>query len=580
MINNNIKDRFAYLIYAICAVAIIYLVFSLTPFLIGPWESYHIYNSFSEIYGPPIKMTIQVGANTAGHYGDNYGLINSWAYIVRKLHLTINLFNIRFISVLSGFISLLLFYKISSRWFGRNTSFMITALLAVNETFLLFEHYLLPQMFTFAAILFLLERFQVLYEKTDKIKILVCITFGLAASLCAMNYLLSRLFLIFIFILQLKMVFTDKFHFKISRETVSINLKKLFATWVSYLAFLGIFHISNIAYTFKKVFIFSDLGEYSTGTSSFISNTLYNIPFMAKHVFLDIPFLKPSLPYFILGDAKYHLITFPILFLTLLGLLIALKHLKTFENALILYITGMMFFIMNMSMVYPVFPDGTQTTTLSSFRTFYMLLPIFLLVGVFYKKLSQILQRRMNNHHLLSELIMFFIPFFILGFYSNLRSYKGLNSFYKSNHFDFKEEAPRKKYTDQELKENLNMNFRLTEIQDGIYYRNQVYLKMLADKIQTRLMDYSTPLNSKIFINLPIEKYTPAYYDLCCSLRVKPYLKTFLSIYLFDLGIRNNYFESNGLYRFKEAQVYISVNEKEKNQILKDFPGITELTIN
>ena len=103
---------------------------------------------------------------------------------------------------------------------------------------------------------------------------------------------------------------------------------------------------------------------------------------------------------------------------------------------------------------------------------------------------------------------------------------------------------------------------------------------MLAEKIKDTMKNNHDSENKKYIVHLPVEKYTPTYYNLCCSLREKPYLKTFLSIYLFDLGIMNNYLVSSGFYRFKNSQLYITTTKSEQMKVLRDFPDIVGLEIN
>jgi hypothetical protein len=593
VISKDSASNFERFGYGVAILLLLYISLFTQPGLIGPWEAFHFFNSFYDKSGPQIIMGIYEGADTAGHHGPfNYGLVNFYTYFVNKLGIVPTTFAVRLLSELTGLMSLALFFVISRRWFGGRIALAITLLFGINETFLLYEHTLVPQMFTMLGILMLTERFQALYEKSSGRAQTIgrSITLGLACAYCALNYAFGRIFLVFILLLQFKMIFTDIQLFSIAKNKIRKNTFALIITWVSFLLALLAMYPNNIRLFFAKKFLFNDLGEYATSATDYLSYFKFNAPFIWNHLLLGRPFLAESIPFFTMGDAKYQLIAAPILVLFILGLFCALRDFtreifngqKNLCLTLVMSLLGILFLTLNMSLVYPINSDGTQNNTVVLFRAFYLCLPIFWIIGFAVKYLFSWLRAISPERYSNIFFFVIFCPVFIHGVAIHLKNLDKLNDFVESHTFDFSQPAPRRDFvTEQlELEKTIGQRPRMIETQQGIFLKNQVYMKKLAQKVAARIREIDPQGTKKLAMELPLDFYTPRYYHLCCGLAVRPYLKLFLSVYLFDFGIPNSYLDDSGQNRFDNARLYVSTSPGETVALMAKVPGVEKITLN
>ena len=181
----NIKTVEAkYVSISLLLLIVLFLAFNHYPPTISLYGGAEIYKDFIPTHNPPLIFSISEDPSTTGPF-------NSFGYAALMLsryisdYLGHSLSNIRLPSMIYGLIALFLFYVVVNRWFYWKVALVSTFLLATNQHFLMFQHFLLPQMVTLASILFCIERFQNLLTNNSKFAIL---SFGFACALTTLNY--------------------------------------------------------------------------------------------------------------------------------------------------------------------------------------------------------------------------------------------------------------------------------------------------------------------------------------------------------------------------------------------------------
>ena len=169
LINSlKINDvRIKYVLIFLLLLISLFIAFNHYPPFITKWEIVEIYRDFIPTHKSPLIFSISEDPNTTGPFNTfGYAALIISRYV--SDYLGHSLSNVRLPSVVYGLVALFLLYVMVNRWFEWKVALVSTFLLATNQYFLMFQHFLLPQMVTVTSILFCIERFQNPLDKKIK----------------------------------------------------------------------------------------------------------------------------------------------------------------------------------------------------------------------------------------------------------------------------------------------------------------------------------------------------------------------------------------------------------------------------
>ena len=162
---NNVKIK--YLLIVLLILTSLFLAFNQYPPILNIFEVLEIYRDFIPTHNPPLVFSISEDPST-------YAPLSTFGYAALKIsryisdYLGHSLSNVRLPSAVYGLVALFLLYVIVNRCFEWKVALVLTFLLATNQYFLMFQHFLLPHLVTLTSILFCIERFQNPLDKKIK----------------------------------------------------------------------------------------------------------------------------------------------------------------------------------------------------------------------------------------------------------------------------------------------------------------------------------------------------------------------------------------------------------------------------
>ena len=375
---SKIKNVSIFLLVLFC----LFFAFNNHPITLAFWETVEIYNNFLPTQKPWLVFSISEEPVLFGPFNTfGYAGLAISRYISDYIGHSVS--NIRLPSVVYGLIALFLFYIIINRWFGWKAALISTFILATNQYFLKFQHFLLSPMITLTSILFCVERFQNLLIKNNKFSI---ISFAFACALTTLNYWTSRWCMMGILLFYL--VDFDRFSiFKLKSYYFFTNLgriKNFFLIIFSIIIILTIFFPGNFFLLFTPDFVYPSLrvGEYSNELLKTLYNIFHNLGFYLKYFILNRSHLPSDLVVYI----PYQIENTVILILTFIGIITCLIKKDTYSFLFVLF----MFFII---FIPPLFSETANTvyhsssSTLSIHRVFFCVPFICLLATLAFKHL-------------------------------------------------------------------------------------------------------------------------------------------------------------------------------------------------
>ena len=279
---NDVKTKYI-LIFLLLLISL-FLAFNHYPPFIVRWEMIEIYRDFRPTYNPPLVFSISEDPNTTGPFNTfGYAALIISRYV--SDYLGHSLSNVRLPSVVYGLVALFLLYVMVNRWFEWKVALVSTFLLATNQYFLMFQHFLLPHMVTVTSILFCIERFQNLLAKNNKFAIL---SFGFACALTTLHYWTGRwvmLCVLFFYLVDFEKFSIWKYKSYLHFTNLQ-RIKTLLLVLISMVVILTIFYPGNLLLLFSPDFIFPSIragGEYSDKVTVMPYDVWHNLGYYFKY---------------------------------------------------------------------------------------------------------------------------------------------------------------------------------------------------------------------------------------------------------------------------------------------------------
>ena len=497
------------------------------PPIIALWEAAVVYYVFNPVVKPLPVLAIQEGADSAGYHGRfGYACLTASRWLADIVgH---NLFVVRLLPILYGLICLFLFYIVVRRWFGWYVASVAGALLVTNQVFLVFQHSLLPQVLTLATILFCVERLQILNKKPDVGAVL---TLGLAFALAGIHYIIGRICILAI--LAFCVIDFERLSApggqSLRRLSSRRRLKITAAAFISMLLWLTLFYPRNLLLFFNREFIFSRLGEYANdaagGWECIIHNARYFLSYAVLH----------NHPWSYSSDIMVH-IQYPvegkfIIVLMIIGVVSQLKNLRQDKILMLLYLFGIVMLANLLSLV-DTSRSFETSTTLSSFRTFFVSPFIVIFASLALAAIAAKLKQRHSHLGLMAHILI--VGLILTRAFLHFSEVHRFQRTVDSHVFDFSQPAVQKKLDDPIL----------PVIERRELHLNQIYFYRLAQTVKEQLKEKDQRGPGRMLIYIPAAVYTPAHYHVGGRVPTRGdpyYFQMFLTLYLRDAGVNVSY---------------------------------------
>ena len=286
-----------------------------SPPIVGLWEGSVVFRSFA-----PEDIWLNTEINTrANNTGYEYAALDFSRYVANLLGL--NLFSIRVVPIVFGLASLVFMYRILNRCHGRQIAILVTALFATNQIFLVFQHQLIISMVTTAAILFCIDRYQMV--DSGRVTARSALIFGFACAFAALHYQIGRYIMLAIVLFWLTRGLGLKERFLPSFDRLwvldSKNWKWLLVAGAGFTVTLLVFHVKNLAIFFSERFLSPEHAEHASGIGEAITNFKVNLP-LIFHSFLGTSSFYGDHSSDVIASIPYQLLGPPLLALALIGI--------------------------------------------------------------------------------------------------------------------------------------------------------------------------------------------------------------------------------------------------------------------
>jgi len=479
-------------------ILIIISLFSLTldiP-IISIWESANLYPALQPAKTPDILFAINQGADTSGYWGPkgyfflraSRLIANIWGY---------DLTTLRILPMIYGIISLVLLYRIMVRTTNYRAAAIASLILATNSPFIVFQHSLLPQIFTLMAFLWCVDRYQILIQLNT---IFTAFLFGISCSVLAVGYLPGRILMLLIlgyYASNELNVFKNILKNGIV-SALSVRTKGTVIALVSMILTLATYP-KNMGVLFNKKFIFSPLGEYATSSTDALTNIVINSQYFLK--------------FFILGQNKNQFlidivnsIAFPIeniiiLIFASLGILAAIKNITRVHYRFLLVLFSIYSGAILLSMTFPDRPFA-NSTTLSNYRVFLLAPMVAIFAATFMAGIFNFLECKIGWKAAAALCVIFSIGIAWQRTALNIKKQNNFNEHLQSYNFNFERNPNRndinsiKPLIDQPLiRQNL---------------LDQIYFWHLAKYLTSKISILEKGKTKTLYLNQ--DKYMPMFY--------------------------------------------------------------------
>jgi hypothetical protein len=503
--------------------------------LLGIWESSTILHTFApeEIW---LNTLIQPRANIGGY---EYALLDLSRHVSSLFGF--NLFSIRLLPIVSGFISLVLFYQLLKKWCNKNTAILVTAILASNPIFIAFQHLLNVSIISFTSFIFCIFAF--LFVDREKVSSKSIWIFAFACAVASLHYQIVRYCMLAIVFFWM----TRGFHYNRGAYFENLwlfdkeNRKNYTRFLVALIVCLTLLHPFNIFSFFSPSLLTPNNGEYARSFQQLIENVKVNLPLIA-HYFLGTSQFYGDNSTDIMVGVPFKLLN-PFLFVLfafgLIGIVI-----KKYTERKYIFVLFMLLLTTVPILISNIF-DG-MWTTLSPYRMFYILVPAYILVAIGIK--FSLRATPIRFHFLIYSLVFSTLIYQAYGSYNESKRFSAfLNGFdcrltYATTVRNFNCDLPKKYKNSLVYSDHQDSNFRYLPISHGLrYYRNFLVPVLKYSQLLTQKYKQINEVDGNIILEAPLSDFK---YDIVTTgpMVRHNFRKYHIALYLSENGINTNYF--------------------------------------
>lgn len=363
------------------------------PKLLGVWESFYFYHTFGALKAP-LEFRISPRANI----GDpGHGLIEVSRSFIDWFGLDLRLETFRIPAILYGAISIIFFFVIARRYFGKWAALAATALLAANPMFHQQQHTMTVLIVSGMAFLFFVERFQALEFRYGSLA--AWSGLSVAAALVALHYGVGRIYAFIFLGFWFAKAFVILYRKPGGSRVFRSIMHKGFIALLIIVGLLTLLDWKNLISLLRvDRFFLPSTGEiavlsglYSSLSADFLTTIRLNGNILFESLFTYGGDYHSAFPTYRAADYRFPLITPAILPFVLGGLVICLARLRqrTVLLAMPWLSVCVLFFVCTLPPLFssvfinhPSLPNGLLGT-LSNHRLYYMLFPLHLFIAVF-----------------------------------------------------------------------------------------------------------------------------------------------------------------------------------------------------
>lgn len=418
--NKNIKFN--------TVLIVIILIGALVPgsALLGVWESMYYFHTFGSLESP-LAFRISPRANI----GDpGYALLEFSRLLVEKTSLRLSIEVFRIGATICGMLTLFFFYRYSARYFGPFAALAATSLLSVNEVFHLQQHTVTVLIVTAMAFVFFIERLQKIQQENFSRVDLPLLS--LAITLLLVHYGLGRiygfLYLIFWIIIQARILRQTNFsyyNYKIlTCVLLCIAIALIVLSAIDSYNFNIIKH--GIGILIPRTAEFSFNPEYAKVSASLFDTLLFNSKILLESIVTNGGDFHSIYSTYSSADFRYPLIKPYVGIIVFCGLLISLNKMRL--GAVDKYIPYLTVIVLLAITIIPIlfssvfyksnYGETGMLGTISNHRLFFILIPLYLFVSVFF---SELFSKFKNNKLGVVVIIIVVASFYTMSLYSIVR---------------------------------------------------------------------------------------------------------------------------------------------------------------
>lgn len=495
------------------------------PPLLGFWESSTVFYTFAPAH-LDLNVQIHPRANIGGYGYAALELARSLAALCG-----FNLWTLRLIPVVCGWLSLWLFFRFVKRWYGPEPAVLGTSLLALNPVFLIYQHQYMIAIVTFACVMLCLERFQSFDE--EKTGSDAALAFGAACALTSIHYAMGRLMAMAIAgFWFLRRVEPGPPSLKWTALGTAERRRAAYLALASFAFTLTALDYKNIFLLFNRRFISPDWSEHAHGASEGLGVIAYNYRFVVQ-AFTGSGDLLGRYATDLIVDVPYRLVSLPILALLVLGLALSIRRLRERRELFTLYLFGLN---VCLPMLSQLSPSG-RGTTLSTYRMYLALIPIYILVALAARWLidnSKPLGKRARAALLVAAAAL-------LAHQAYRCRTEAMRFRDYLSRFDCALDVPTARSEERRslcVSPDEPQRLYTHELQGHDW---QLLYRRLAERIRERMSAAPPPEGGITLIDAPVWRFSPAPYNT--HLMRHNYHQLMLALYLNELGVDTAYIE-------------------------------------
>jgi hypothetical protein len=359
---------------ALCVAATIVTLGYVTqyPLVLGRWEDQTTFPMIFSRSGPGLSFEL----DQSGEISSNQYAPLMLGYYTAEL-LGWSLFALRLPSVIGGLAAVAIFWVLSARWYGFWPALLVGLALAFNPIFFMFSHQLIVPIISVMFTLLVIERYQLIEQSRHLLWTVP--TLALAFALLLQLYAVGRLY--GCAIAAFWMVWLAASSLRKWRNHIPLNRAALAAcpTFVVLVVLLSVMLDSrNLQYMTPQLVLPPD-GEYVRAVDQ-LSVLRDNLPLELNAI---VPFITLAPGRFgqfssdLVVDVRAYLLPASIVPFVILGAGVTLAQLRRRSSEhLTLFLLAVMF-------AAPLFSANVGGhLSISSFRMFYLVIPLYLLVAV------------------------------------------------------------------------------------------------------------------------------------------------------------------------------------------------------
>ncbi len=405
------QDKALYTFFLICLFGIALIPGSI---ILGEWESLYFFHNFA-----PLQFNLDFNISPRANVGNpGYSVVEVSRTLIEFFGLNLSLDNFRLTSKFFSILTIYIFFLISKRLFNSKVATLISLILLTNPVFYLYMNTSTIVMASAFGFILLIERLQKI--EMDYKNLFNWITLSIPIILISLNYGLIRVYSFTLLILWIINFLVNKRYLIPNSISFKVFLKNLFLSLLISIIFLGLFNLNNLISILQPTFLIPKSSEtfilsnlfYKDQTLSLYESLSINL----KIIFETLTGFKgnynePTLFNILIGY-RFPILNFVNFILFLIGLIICIGNFKfkkkylsnSHLKILVIFIITCIFILSS-----SVFKSSSGLSiTISNHRIFFMLFPIYLLIGLFFMKLFD------NSKHSFSSNLIFTISFIFL----------------------------------------------------------------------------------------------------------------------------------------------------------------------